>query len=128
MLVCRNARDGLRPLKVMNWPSVRIDKFIGSCVPDSEGMIHASRPQHSVGHFIAGRGFIAHFTARPLPLAISPIAMSCVSVHRRPSVGAPWGILKCPTCPNRRSDDFLGGASTARPRRAQSHHAVASET
>jgi hypothetical protein len=53
-----------------------------------------------------------NFIACFLPLAIGPIAQCHVGVLARPALGALWGILECPKCPNRRSDNLLGGAAT----------------
>jgi hypothetical protein len=59
------------------------------------------------------RGFIAHFIAHLLPLAISPIEQRPVSVLARPSVGPRWGIPKFPTRLDCRGDDFLCGTGTS---------------
>jgi hypothetical protein len=57
-----------------------------------------------------GDGNFVMYFVTPLPRAL---ACRVIGILTLPAPLAPWDILKCPSRPNRRSDDFLCGAGTS---------------
>ena len=53
---------------------------------------------------------IVMYFVTPLPRAL---ACRLIGILARPASLARWDIPKCPSRPNRRSDNFLGGTSTS---------------
>jgi hypothetical protein len=66
-----------------------------------------------VTNFVTHRVRRGNFVTNFVTPSISAPPRRVIYILARPASLAPWGILKCPTCPNRGSDDFLCGTGTS---------------